>query len=234
MERAMRVVAIETSGRQASVATLLGESDEANLIGQIALTSDERTAQALAPALQKLLAEIGWSPKSIELVAVAIGPGSFTGLRIGVTTAKTFAYAVEAEVIGVNTLEALAVQTPSSSAPLWTILDAQRQELFASRFIADGENRMHVNRETCIIPQDAWLAELRPGDHVTGTALNRLVPKIPAGVDVVSAELWQPMAAAVGRVAWNAYRTGQRGHVWKLTPQYYRSSAAEEKATRRI
>jgi tRNA threonylcarbamoyladenosine biosynthesis protein TsaB len=232
MERAKRIVAIETSGRQGSVATLLGEANGANLISQIALSSDERTAQVLAPALQKLLMETGWSPKSVELVTVAVGPGSFTGLRIGVTTAKTFAYAVDAELIGANALDALAAQAPASSATLWAILDAQRQELFAARFVAAGDNRMHVDRGTCIIAQDAWLAELRPGDRVTGPALSRLAPRLPPGVDVIPIELWQPMAAAIGSVAWKAYCGGERDDLWKLAPQYYRSSAAEEKAAR--
>ena len=231
MECSKRLIAIETTGRQGSVATLAGEAGGAKLVAQIALTSDERTAQALAPTLKKLLAETGWKPSSVELVAVAVGPGSFTGLRIGVTTAKTFAYAVGAEVIGVNTLEALAAQAPSKS-PLWTVLDAQRQELFAAKFISGDDHRMHVDRQTRIIAQDAWLAELHPGDHVIGTALSRLAARLPVFVEPVSSDLWQPMAAAVGSVAWQSYLTGQRDDLWKLAPQYYRASAAEEKAAK--
>ena len=113
---------------------------EARLVGQIVLGGDQRTAQALAPAIAAIAAAADWSPRSVDLVAVAVGPGSFTGLRIGVTTAKTFAYAVGAEVIGVNTLVALAAQAPPSAAPLWTILDAQRQELFAAKFVRDADN----------------------------------------------------------------------------------------------
>jgi tRNA threonylcarbamoyladenosine biosynthesis protein TsaB len=229
MEAAKRIVAIETSGRFGSAATLLGGADRSRLIGQIALSGDQRTAQALAPALQQLLKQADWSPTSIELVAVAVGPGSFTGLRIGVTTAKTFAYAVGAEVIGVNTLEALAAQAPVSAAPLWTILDAQRQELFAAKFLVDDAGQLRAECETSIIAQDAWLAELRPGDRVTGTALARLAARLPAGVEAVPPEFWQPMAEAIGQVAWQAYQLGQRDDVWKLAPKYYRASAAEEK-----
>src|SRR6185369_14233589 len=108
MAQSKRIIAIETSGRHGSVAALGGDADAAPPIGQIVLTAEQRTAQALAPSLKQLLAAVGWSPKDVEMVAVAIGPGSFTGLRIGVTTAKAFAYAVGAEVIGVNTLCALA------------------------------------------------------------------------------------------------------------------------------
>src|SRR4029078_6236163 len=109
------------------VATLWGDAGGTRLIGQALLIGDERTAQVLAPTIQRLLAQAEWSPKSVELVAVTVGPGSFTGLRIGVTTAKAFAYAVGADVLGVNTLEALALLATPLASPLWTILDAQRQ-----------------------------------------------------------------------------------------------------------
>lgn len=229
MNPGKRIIAIETSGRHGSVATLWGNINSADLIAQTVLSNAERTAQSLAPALQKLLADTGWEPRSVELVAVAVGPGSFTGLRIGVTTAKTFAYAVTAEVMGINTLEALAIQAPPSAEPLWTILDAQRQELFAARFIASQDGNLKTDRETAIIAEDRWLSELQAGDRVTGTALSRLAGRLPAGVAVTSEALWQPMAEAVGRVAWRAYQSGQRDDLWKLAPHYYRASAAEEK-----
>jgi tRNA threonylcarbamoyladenosine biosynthesis protein TsaB len=227
MERAMRMIAVETSGRHGSVAALTAEGGDTQLLRQIALADDQRTAQALAPALRELLAEVGWPPQSIELIAVAVGPGSFTGLRIGVTTAKTFAYGVGADVLGVNTLAVLAAQAPTCPVRLWTILDAQRQELFAAKFNAGRQIPMDC--DTSIVRQDVWLPQLQPGDHVTGPALRRLAPQLPDGVIAVEEEWWQPMAAGVGHVAWHAYRAGRRDDVWKLMPQYYRASAAEEK-----
>ena len=229
MDHGKRIIAIETSGRHGSIATLWGCDDGAEVIAQTVLSNDERTAQSLAPALQKLLADTGWPPQSVELVAVTVGPGSFTGLRIGVTTAKAFAYAVKADVMGVNTLDALAIQAPQSCEPLWTILDAQRQELFAARFTPDGNGSVKTDRETTIIAEGKWLAELQAGDRVTGTALNRLAHRLPDGVMLAPETTWQPMAEAVGRVAWSAYQSGHRDDLWKLAPYYYRASAAEEK-----
>lgn len=229
MDQARNILAIETSGRLGSVAALAGDERRTQLIGQIALAGSERTAQALAPALQRLLQDAGWQPTDVNLVAVAVGPGSFTGLRIGVTTAKALAYAVGAEVIAVNTLEALAAQTPPASSPLWTVLDAQRQELFAAKYNLDIDGQLLTERDAHIIAQEAWLSELAPGDRVTGAALNRLAKRLPPQIDVAPSDHWQPMAEAIGSVGWRSYQSGRRDDLWRLAPQYYRASAAEEK-----
>jgi tRNA threonylcarbamoyladenosine biosynthesis protein TsaB len=228
----MNIVAIETSGRYGSVAALVGETSEARLIRQTALGRERRTAQALAPAMRDLLKDIGWSTNSIELVAVAVGPGSFTGLRIGVTAAKTLAYALGAQILAVNTLAALAAQAPPIAGPLRTILDAQRQELFAARFDATTAGERSATCGTSIVSQDAWLAELQPGDRVSGPPLRRLTPRLPNGVIVVPEAHWQPMAASVGQVAWRSFQAGKRDDLWKLAPHYYRPSYAEEKQIR--
>lgn len=232
----MRIVAIETSGRHGSVAALSGEADGADLLHQIVLQKEQRTAQALAPALRELLTQVNWAARSVELVAVTVGPGSFMGLRLGVTTAKAFAYATGSNVIGVNTLAALADQAssllPTSRAPLWTILDAQRQELFAAKFEVDGQGDFPIDCDTSIVAHDAWLSQLQSSDRVIGPPLRTLSSRLPVGVVELEEEYWQPMATSVGRVGWRAYQSGSRDDVWKLVPKYYRASAAEEKVSR--
>ena len=89
----MRILALETTEMAGSLAAM----HDRKLLAEIELDSKQRTAQSLAPGMKTLLAEAGWRPTDVELVAVTIGPGSFTGLRLGVTTAKTFAYAVGAD-----------------------------------------------------------------------------------------------------------------------------------------
>jgi tRNA threonylcarbamoyladenosine biosynthesis protein TsaB len=232
-DRDMRIAAIETSGRYGSVAVLAGEGNVAQVLHETRLGETQRTAQSLAPALRDLLSRANWSPGSVGLVAVAIGPGSFTGLRIGITTAKAFAYAVGAEIVGVNTLAVLAAQTPQSPSLLWTIMDAQRQELFAAKFDNRDVRGRVMTKAAHIIPHDQWLAGLEPGEWVTGPALRQLAPRLPSEVVPAPKEGWEPTAAGVGQLSWQLYRTGQRDDVWKLSPEYYRPSAAEEKLARR-
>lgn len=228
----MRVLAIETSGRHGSIAVLEGQQQGACLVHETRLTGPQRTAQTLAPTLKDLLATAGWTPESIRLVTVVAGPGSFTGLRIGVTAAKTWAYAVGADVVAVSTLHVLAAQAPPDSTALWAVVDAQRQELFAAKFGDSGTALPTVSHETQVVSVADWLDGLQAGDRVTGPALRRIVLPLPAGVAAVAEDCWEPTAGAAGRVGWAAYQQGRRDDLWQLTPHYYRPSAAEEKAAK--
>jgi tRNA threonylcarbamoyladenosine biosynthesis protein TsaB len=223
----MRILAIETSGHGGMLAALEGADSGTQLLREVRLEGG-RTAQVLAPTLEKLLAEVGWPPRAVELVAVANGPGSFTGLRIGVTTAKTFAYAAGAQIQAVDTLDVLAAQTPWANAKLWTILDAQRQELFVARFgLRDGHTVREL--ETHIVPQAGWVESLHMGERVTGPALAKLRTPLPPNVIALPESYWQPTAAGVGEVAWREYQSGKRDDLWEVVPNYFRLSAAEEK-----
>src|SRR5436190_8290305 len=126
----MRILAIETIDQSGSVAALEGDRP----LAMRKLDATLRSAATLAPAIVELLAEANWHPGDVQLIAVASGPGSFTGLRVGVTTAKVFAYAVQADVIGVNALEAIANQTPLDAKSVWTVLDALRDQVVAAKF----------------------------------------------------------------------------------------------------
>jgi tRNA threonylcarbamoyladenosine biosynthesis protein TsaB len=230
------ILALETSLRAGSVALLncnvAGAEVSDNVLSQRVLSSDQRSAQSLAPAIAQVLAEAGKRPADVGLVAVTLGPGSFTGLRVGATTAKSFAYAIGCECLGVDTLEVIAAQAPLStptSGELHAVFDAQRQELFLARFHWDGgvPIRLEDNR---IVPAEQWLAGLAPGTTVTGPGVNRLIDRLPVGVVAASELHRNPQATMVGRLAWRDYQTGRRDDLWKLAPKYLRASAAEEKA----
>jgi tRNA threonylcarbamoyladenosine biosynthesis protein TsaB len=222
----MRILALETSGRDATLAVIEGEANGAvRVVAEAAVVGPERSAQFLAPRTKELLAQVGWEPAAIALVAVTIGPGSFTGLRIGVTTAKTLAYAVGAEVMGVNTLAVIAEQAGDGGSPVWAVMDAQRQELFAAKSVGG-----RIIGDVEVLTSSKWFHELSAGDRVSGPVLQRLASSLPKGIDVADESRWQPMAATVGAIAWREYQQGRRDDLWKLQPKYYRQSAAEEKA----
>ena len=235
----MLILALETSSQAGSVALLdchlAGEGGCDNVLSQQVLAADRRSAQSLTPAIAQVLAEAGTRPADVGLVAVTIGPGSFTGLRVGVTTAKSFAYATSCECLGVDTLEVMAQQAllPSGFVgELHAVLDAQRKEIFLARFRVEqgGLRRLEENR---IVPADQWLQGLASGTLVTGTGINRLVDRLPTGVVIADAQVREPHAVTVGRLAWVEYQAGRRDDLWKLAPRYLRTSAAEEKVGQR-
>jgi tRNA threonylcarbamoyladenosine biosynthesis protein TsaB len=227
------ILAIETSAQAGSVALLSNRS----LVTQVVLPADRRSAQSLAPAIDELLRTAGVKPAELGLVATTIGPGSFTGLRVGVTTAKTLAYAVGCECLGVDTLEVIALQvagehSPAPAQELHVVVDAQRKELFLARFRLEAGEAVRIG-ENEIVPAGEWLASLQPGTLVSGPGLARFVDKVSADVLVAPAQLREPTSAAVGQLAHRDYERGRRDDLWKLMPQYLRPSAAEEKAGRK-
>jgi len=228
----LHILALQTSGRLASLAALSTDDQQVNLVDEVVLPEDQRTAQSLLPALRELLDQGGWKSGSIELVCAATGPGSFTGLRIGITVAKTWAYATGAALVGVHTLAALAGGTPRKYPRLWTILDAQRQALFTACFAAGGPTSNAARPETQIVGIDDWLAHLRPGDAVVGPPLKKLAPRLPAEVVALDAAYWEPRASVVGRLGYAAFQQGRCVEPMQLAPEYFRQSAAEEKAAR--
>lgn len=220
-----QILALETSGTTGSVAALVGEQ----LLGQRVLAGPMRTAQSLAPAVRDLLDDIGWRPRDVRLIAVAGGPGSFTGLRIGVTTAKTLAYVTGSDLLGVNTLEVIADQAPAEVPRLWALLGAQRGELFVGEFQRPAGQAMRWSQETRLVAAEAWLSQLPTDTYVSGPALSRLDQRLTAHLRRVEASRQAPMAEGVGRLAARLYAAGRRSDVWSLVPQYFRRSAAEEK-----
>ena len=222
----MRILSLETNLRQGSVAALIGQGDSVQLQQELPLPADERSAQTLLPTIQELLHACHWQPQELDLVCVTTGPGSFTGLRIGVTAAKTLAFAVGAKLVGVHTLAALAASVPPASGRLWAIMDAQRQELFAASFAGKEKTSEPVTR---ILSIDSWLSQLRTGDSVVGPPLAQLKEHLPTGVTAADEKLWQPQASVVGELGYQLFQQGCTVDPIQLVPNYYRKSAAEEK-----
>ena len=108
------------------------------------------------------------------------------------------------------------------------MLDAHRGELFAAEFVLTDDGHAVAEGPTRVVNIDRWLAELTPHSVVTGPGLERLLPRLSAGVDVIDRAYWAPTAAAVGRIGWRNFAAGERISAFDLVPQYFRQAAAEE------
>lgn len=221
----MRILALETTEKTGSVAA----ADNTNLLAELDLGLTQRSAQSLAPAMLALLKQVGWLPSDVQLVAVSVGPGSFTGLRVGVTTAKVFAYAVGAEVLGIDTLETIAAASPDDVGEVSAVIDAQRGQLAERRFARHGDGRFEPVGPQRLVDVEAWLKELPPGLAVSGPVLSKLADRLPSHVRTLDPRCWPPRASVVARLAARDYALGRRDDLWQLAPRYCRRSAAEEK-----
>jgi len=225
----MKILAIETSHRLGSLALLEGKQ----VVRQIELPADQRTSQRITPAIKQALDGANWRPTDIDLVTTSLGPGSFTGLRLGVTTAKTFAYACGCQVVGLNSLDVIAAQAPIDAAKLSVVIDAQRQEFYAATFSHGNSSQTNgqwtLVTPTQIISREGWLESLDSDTLVTGTGLARCVDILAGEIRNCEETQWTPRAETVGRLGFARQQAGTLDDLWSLAPQYYRLSAAEEK-----
>lgn len=132
MENSQFYLGIETSERSGSIAIL---SSAQQIVQNKLQQQGRKHAQTLVAEVKKLLNQLELSPDQITGIGVSIGPGSFTGLRIGTTFAKTFGYVTGCPVIGIDTFEAIALNCPPEISETYVISNAQRGDLFVGKYI---------------------------------------------------------------------------------------------------
>jgi tRNA threonylcarbamoyladenosine biosynthesis protein TsaB len=195
----MRILLIETSSGSGRVGLAVG----GRVVGERPLDEARRHARDLAPAVRDLLSEHGWKPIDMAAIFVAAGPGSYTGLRVGIMSAKAFAYAVGCHFLTVGTFPTIAAQAPPGTVEV--ISDAQKQRVYCQRFyVASGPDPRPVTALQ-ILPFDAWLAQLPNDCLVSGPATASYLDLLPAWVRLVDGPRRMPTLdamLAVGLARW--------------------------------
>ena len=222
-----RVVAIETSGRLGSVA--LGVAGE--LVDVVAFSTEANHAVELLPTIERLTSHRGWPADSIDQFYVSAGPGSFTGLRIGITVARTLALAVGAKVVAVPTVDVLACNAlalPDPPAHLAVVLDAKRKQVYTAVFRLDVRRYRKVVDACVMAPADLLARTERPLAILgEGVAYHRSALTGPE-VGVLDQELNRPRAEVVLELGWELACSGQFADVKTLVPIYLRRPEAED------
>ena len=219
-----RLLILETSTSRAGFVAL-AEGEE--LRGLRRLDDSRRNARDLAPALQALLREAGWKPRDVHAVLVSRGPGSYTGLRVGVMSAKTFAYATGCAVLGLDTFAAVALRAPVEASRLDVLGDAQQDKVYVQPFGRDGSGWRSL-APLAIRRFADWLKEREATAWVTGPGLRKWETQLPADVPRVDSARWEPDAASLLQLGLARYLAGERDDVWGMEPLYLRPSSAEE------
>ena len=225
-----RIVAVETTVRRGGIVLSVG----GQVIVSQPLAVDRDYAADLLPAVEAACRRAGWTPGQIEQVYVSIGPGSFTGTRIGVTFAKTLALAVKAKAVAVPTFEAIslnALEVSSPPANLVVLMDARGGQVFAEvfRLRVDANEYETVRPGALVYLTDILgnlphpVAALGEGVAVHKKAL------LEAGVLLLPEELSTARAEMVHRVGWRMAQHGQFSDIDALIPVYYRLPTPVEK-----
>jgi tRNA threonylcarbamoyladenosine biosynthesis protein TsaB len=219
-----RLLLLETSNQPGLVAVAQGE----HLREVRRLQEARRHARDLAPAVAELLAAQGWKPRDIDAVAVSRGPGSYTGLRVGVVSAKTFCYATGCRLLALDTFAVIANQAPVEVQRLTVLADAQQDKVYVQEFERTTEGWTGT-APLAIRSTAEWLTAKRGPISVSGPGLHKWSSRLPADVQPVDAALWNPQAESLLGLALARWQAGEGDDIWSAEPLYLRSSAAEEK-----
>lgn len=220
----MPLLAIETS-TDVTALCLLRPGDDAP-VGSAEIPAG-RHGRALIPMIQGLLRESGLAPKDLEGILVGAGPGSYTGVRVGVTAAKTMAWAIGCPLVGLDSLEILASGV-EGDGPLAVIADAQRQTVYRACFNRTSSGLIRLS-DTELLSLTECLVGLPAGARLVGPGLDRL--KLPDDPAFPARAVVAPTLAGLADAARRAWASQPRADVWFLEPTYLRSSSAEEKRT---
>ena len=224
----MIVVAIETSTPQVSVA--IGTEQE--IIGRIQVAGRARQ-ESVTPALERLLGWTGVELAQVGGFAVGIGPGLFTGLRVGVETAKTLAQVTRAMILGFTSLDALAYPVRFTSRRILAVVDARRGEVFSATYSAVPGGVVR-DAEYAVSTPDHLAADLEalPGDVLAvgdGAILYRdvLTEQRGGGIEIASPAFAHPDAASLVELAAPRFLREEHDRLFDVAPLYLRKSDAE-------
>jgi tRNA threonylcarbamoyladenosine biosynthesis protein TsaB len=220
------LLAFETSAKAASVALFRDET----LLGECYQNTGLTHSQTLMVMAQDLLKQCGFAPADVTHTAVAAGPGSFTGVRIGVAAAKGFAWGKEIPCYGVSTLEAMATGLGQWNGHICACMDARRNQVYNAIFLAENGVLTRITEDRAIALTDLK-TEL---EHIDGPITivgdgAALTHRTLSELDLILPPEWRQhqRAVGVGLVAMPAIARGEIGDAAALTPNYLRLSQAE-------
>lgn len=224
----MNILALDTSGSAATAAI----SKDGYMIGELTIRNGKTHSQKVIPMMESLLAMVDLKPAQVDLLAVANGPGSFTGLRIGVVTMKAFAYALNIPLVEVPTLMALAYTLGESEGMICPMMDARNRQVFTGVYNIRGDVVTQVH-EDCGITIEA-LTEILKGYNTPISFVGDAVPLYQQylteqGIRGTFATegLFTHRAASVARLAWFMHQKGLDTDAFSAVPNYLRKSQAE-------
>ena len=217
------ILAFNTSTPQFSIALI---KEEGTILSEYYLASGSQNFRAFMPGIDFLLSNSNVVTKDIKALIVATGPGSFTGLRVGLSEAKGMAQGLQIPIIGVSSLEAMAAQLPFVRLPVCAITHSRKGEVFVALFSwGDDQGMIRMRQDTCLRIEDLPSIIEKPtlflGNDFKrqGHVLRKILgPK----AKLAPAHLWNLKASAVGTLGLKRFLDQDFDDLQELVPTYLR------------
>jgi tRNA threonylcarbamoyladenosine biosynthesis protein TsaB len=200
--------------------------EEGTTLSEYYMASGSKNFMRFMPGIDFVLATSKVKTKDIEALIVAKGPGSFTGLRVGLSEAKGMAQGLQIPIIGVSSLEAMAAQLPFVRQPVCTIIDSRKGEVFAALFRwGDDQGMIRSKEDNCLRIQDlpSIIAEptlfLGNDFNTQGHIIKKM---LGPGAELAPAHLWNLKASAVGTLGLKRFLAQDFDDLQELVPTYLR------------
>jgi tRNA threonylcarbamoyladenosine biosynthesis protein TsaB len=224
----MKVLAIDT----ATACGAVGLTENGRLIAELSLVSHETHSARLLPGVEWILKRVGWKIDEIDGFGVTLGPGSFTGLRVGLSTVKGFAWALKKPMVGLSSLEVLASQYRDEKVFIVPMLDARKERVYAASFRWEND-RLETILPACDLPAAEFISGISGNVVLLGEGSRKYQSSIQAlqRTDVTFAplEFDLPRGATIARLTYEALLRGATLDIYQAEPTYLRASEAELK-----
>lgn len=221
----VHALAIETSGRVGSIAAVA----DGKVLEEIEFPHGLQHAAQIIPIVDKLCTAQRWQPRDLHELYLSIGPGSFTGLRIAITLAKSLTLATNVKLVAVPSIQVLALNAPPDVKHLVLVLDAKRDQIFTARF---EKKNGWIEREPAHLDSLTGMLSRAPRPvHLLGEGIpyhQKFIPNDP-DVIVLAESFWRARASRVAEIGYPMARRAEFVDPMQLTPLYIRLPEAEEK-----
>ena len=224
------ILAIETSAGCGGVSLTRGDAYTGRVLAEYTLQPEVSHSRRLLGSIEAMMGAAGVAWTDLNGVAVSQGPGSFTGLRIGMAAAKGIAMATDLPLIGVVTPDALALQIPGWDCQVCCVLDARKGQVYAA-FYRDGDDGSCGQRigNCLVLSPEVLIDQIDRPTLLAGPGVGVCAPWVVGrpGIRLAAAGLFHPRAALVGFFAAGMLRAGKAKPDNNLAPLYVRASEAE-------
>jgi tRNA threonylcarbamoyladenosine biosynthesis protein TsaB len=222
----MKILALDTATKSCSVAV----TDEGSLSAELTALKSQTHSKHLMDLIHSVLEISGFSAGDLDGLAVTIGPGSFTGLRIGISAIKGLAYALDKPVVGISTLEVLAWQCADRSYLICPLLDARKGEVYCATYRFEDHQLIQKKKECAIAPEAVVEDITEPCVFIGNgaliyrknikTVLGNLAHFVPKGQDTIR-------ASSIAFMSMQRFEAKDTDEASGLVPRYIRKSDAE-------